>query len=83
MFTCSFFSVITHLTVINEITNDDEGAPGPLNNNQGASGPLTDNQGATRPLIPLGLYLTTRGPRAPNWRPRGTGAPTDNQGAHN
>ena len=41
-----FFSVITHITVINKNTNDDEGAPGPLNNNQGTPRPQTDNQGA-------------------------------------
>ena len=36
MFSCSFFfSVITHITVINSNINDDKGAPGPLTNNQG------------------------------------------------
>ena len=57
MFSCSFFSVIMDITVINSNTNDDEGAPGPLTNNQGApnqqprgpAGPLTDNQGAPGP----------------------------------
>ena len=40
MFSCSFFfSVITHITVINNNTNDHEGAPGPLNNNQEGPGP--------------------------------------------
>ena len=37
MFSCSFFfSVITHITVINNNINDDKGVPGPLTNNQGA-----------------------------------------------
>ena len=35
----NFFSVINHVTVINNIINKDEGAPGPLTNNQGARGP--------------------------------------------
>ena len=44
------FSVITHITVINNNIHDYEGAPGPLTNNQGAPGPLTDNQEALGPL---------------------------------
>ena len=40
MFRCSFFSVITHKTVINNNINDDKGVSGPLTNNQGA---LTNN----------------------------------------
>ena len=52
MFSCRvFFSVITHITVINNNINDDEEAPGPLINNQGAPEPLTDKQGISGPLI--------------------------------
>ena len=36
MFGCSFFSIITHMTVINNNINDNKGVPGPLTNNQGA-----------------------------------------------
>ena len=36
MFSCSFFSVITHITVINNNVNDNKGVLGPLTNNQGA-----------------------------------------------
>ena len=36
MFSCSFISVITHITVINNNINDDKGAPAPLTNKQGA-----------------------------------------------
>ena len=57
MFSCSFFSVITHMTVINNNINDNKGVLGPLTNNQGALAnnygalwPLTDNQGALGPL---------------------------------
>ena len=39
MFSCIFFSVITHITVIHKNINDNEGAPGPLTNNQGDPGP--------------------------------------------
>ena len=49
MFSRSFFSVITHITVIKNNINDNEGAPGPLNNNQGAPGPLTNNWGPQGP----------------------------------
>ena len=54
---CFFFSVITHITVINHNINDNKGVPEPLTNNQGALtnnqealGPLPDNQGAPEPL---------------------------------
>ena len=36
MFSCSFFSVITHITVINNNINDNKGVPGPPTNNKGA-----------------------------------------------
>ena len=35
MFSCSFFSVITHKTEINNNIYDNKGSPGPLTNNQG------------------------------------------------
>ena len=50
MFVCSLFSVIAHVTVINNNINDDSGAPGPLTRNQRFPGPLTDNQEAPGPL---------------------------------
>ena len=40
MFSCSFFSVITHITVINNNINDNKWVSGPPTNNQGA---LTNN----------------------------------------
>ena len=46
MFSFTFFSVITHITVISNNINDDEGAPGPPPSNQGILGSLTNNQGA-------------------------------------
>ena len=39
MFSGSFISVITHITMIKNNINDNDGAPGPLNNNQGSRGP--------------------------------------------
>ena len=79
MFSCSLFSVIAHLTVIahiiviNNNTNDNEGAPKPLTNNQGA---LSNDQGAPnrQPLTPKHLMdnqgsqdpqLTTSAPQDP------------------
>ena len=47
MFSCSFFSVITHITVINNNINDNKWVPGPPLNNQGA---LTNNWGALESL---------------------------------
>ena len=44
MFSCSFFSVIMHITVINNNINDNKRVPGPPTNNQGALESLTDNQ---------------------------------------
>ena len=66
MFSCSFFPVITHITVINNNINDNEGVPAPLNTNQGAP-----NQ------QPEGRLPTTRGP----WDPNSPGPLTDNLGA--
>ena len=43
LFSCSFFSAITHITIINNNINDNEVAPGPLTNNQGAK---TNDYGA-------------------------------------
>ena len=40
MFSCSFFSAITHITVINNYINDSKWVPEPPTNNQGA---LTNN----------------------------------------
>ena len=40
MFSCSFFSVITLITVINNNINDNMGVPGPQTNNQAV---LTNN----------------------------------------
>ena len=37
MFSRSFSSVITHITVINNDINDDKGVSGPLINNQSAT----------------------------------------------
>ena len=73
MFSCSFFSAITHLTVINNNINDNKGVPGPLTNNQGGpllttKGPLSDNQEA------LGTLTENQ------WAP---GPLTNNQGAPN
>ena len=63
MFSSSFFSVITHLTAINNNINDNEKALGLLTNSQRALGSLTnnltDNQEALRPLT------ATKGPRDP------------------
>ena len=54
MFSCSFFSVITHITVINNNINDNKWVLGPPSNNQGAltnnQGALTNNQGALESL---------------------------------
>ena len=51
-----FFSVITHITVINNNINDNKWVPGPPTNNQGALTnnyaaleSLTDNQGVRDP----------------------------------
>ena len=64
MFSCSFISVITHVTVINNYINDDKGAPGPLTNEQGA------------PIYQLGgPGIPNRQPGGPNWQLGGPGAP--------
>ena len=47
MFSCSFLSVITHITVINNNINDNKWVLGPPTNNQGA---LTNNYGALESL---------------------------------
>ena len=78
MFSCScFFSVITHIAVINNNINDNEGAPGPLTNNQGAPGPITDYQGAVR----AAPNRQTGGPEPLTNDQGGPGPPSNNQGA--
>ena len=71
MFSCIFFSVITHLTAINNNINNNKGALGPLTNNQGALSPLSDNQGAPSHLMDnqwaLRPLTDNQGAPGPNW----------------
>ena len=77
MFSFSFFSVITHTTVINNNITDVEGAPGLLTNDQGIPWLLTNNQGGhnRQPENPGPLTDNQGGLGAPNRQPWGPETP--------